>query len=354
MNDAENVTVVRQVELARLQRDPTLPPRILRPEQLDALAESMGRNGLLQPIVVRLHSGGDENCFVVVGYRRLLAAHALGWQSLPVIVRNDLTDQQALLLAFESEDNSEPRPLLETAWYYARLAEGVDGTALLQKAISGRENVSEAKVSMYVNIGRALTPERITATGIALSRAAELPITLLRKIAKLPDSEIDAALLTATASENRSGSTAQARSSNFAVKTLRTGAWRVEARAADTADWSSEERRAAIESLAPVIADARVRERLEDPDLLALRTQLVEEHRCEVIALREAYLMRIESLSHEIAELSRALHHDRSKPRYGLWSGSRAFFMPRLAALRTSLTRTLSRSLLVGARKFNH
>ena len=62
------------------------------PEQIDRLRAIIRENGFTQPLVVR----GDGD--LIAGHGRLDAAEAEGWTDVPVIVRDDLTDEQARAL----------------------------------------------------------------------------------------------------------------------------------------------------------------------------------------------------------------------------------------------------------------
>src|SRR5690606_33782041 len=112
------------VALSRLTLDSALPPRITDDGELERLKESMQRFGLVQTLVVRpLRQGqkGEADLAVVVGSRRCLAAQAIGWADIRVTIR-DMDDAEALAIAFESDEQSQPRTQLEQAWFYAELA----------------------------------------------------------------------------------------------------------------------------------------------------------------------------------------------------------------------------------------
>ena len=76
------------------------PPAIMVREELndvDELAASIKRSGLLQPIVVRRLESGKYR--LVCGYRRYLACQKLGWEEIParVIECDDVTEKILLL-----------------------------------------------------------------------------------------------------------------------------------------------------------------------------------------------------------------------------------------------------------------
>ena len=78
------------------------PRQIIDPQTIGALAKSIARNGLLQPLVVRpLHgtdSQGSHTYEIIAGERRWRAAKSAGVDELPVVVR-DVGDREALELA---------------------------------------------------------------------------------------------------------------------------------------------------------------------------------------------------------------------------------------------------------------
>lgn len=83
---------------------------------IDTLAASIEREGLLQPITI------SPDGFLVCGARRLAAIKALGWKTVNVWVRSGLSDHLGLLLA-EQDENTLHKPLtpLEAAALYREL-----------------------------------------------------------------------------------------------------------------------------------------------------------------------------------------------------------------------------------------
>ena len=65
---------------------------------LDALAASIERDGLLQPITI------TPDGLLVCGVRRLAAIRQLGWRTVNVWVRSSISDRLGHLLA-EQDDN---------------------------------------------------------------------------------------------------------------------------------------------------------------------------------------------------------------------------------------------------------
>lgn len=74
---------------------------------IDALAASIERDGLLQPITI------DPEGNLVCGLRRLAAMRRLGWKTANVWVRSGMSDRLGQLLA-EQDDNAQHKPLTQT------------------------------------------------------------------------------------------------------------------------------------------------------------------------------------------------------------------------------------------------
>ncbi len=80
----------------KIKRDQITPGKndrtIFNPAELQALADNIATNGLLQPIMVR-PVGGDRY-EIILGERRYRACSLLGWDKIPCIVR-DVTEEEA-------------------------------------------------------------------------------------------------------------------------------------------------------------------------------------------------------------------------------------------------------------------
>lgn len=102
---------VRTLPVDKLQRGVMQPRHDMRTEELEDLAESIRRQGIVQPIVARpLSQGGFE---IVAGERRWRAAQLAGLEDVPVIVR-DLSDADAAAIAIiENIQRADLNPMEE-------------------------------------------------------------------------------------------------------------------------------------------------------------------------------------------------------------------------------------------------
>lgn len=101
--------------LASLQAGKYQPRRHFDDEVLHELADSIEKNGILQPLVVREIAGGKYE--IIAGERRFRAARLAKLSEVPVIIR-ELSDTQALEMALvENIQRTDLNPLEEAAGY---------------------------------------------------------------------------------------------------------------------------------------------------------------------------------------------------------------------------------------------
>ena len=112
----------RRVPLAAIVPNRAQPRRNFSEAELTELAASIRENGLLQPLVVRPIAEAPGRYELVVGERRFRAISSLGWEDVPVVVR-DANDETVLVLALVENLQREALNPLEEAEGYAALTE---------------------------------------------------------------------------------------------------------------------------------------------------------------------------------------------------------------------------------------
>ncbi len=109
---------LRHMPIEDLQPGRYQPRRDMRDEALQALAESIKAQGIIQPIVIRpIDSGGYE---IIAGERRWRAAQLASLQEVPVIIR-DVDDRAAIAMALIENIQREDLNPLEEAQSLQRL-----------------------------------------------------------------------------------------------------------------------------------------------------------------------------------------------------------------------------------------
>ena len=108
------------VSISDLSRNKFQPRNYFNSEKLDELAQSIKKNGIIQPIVVR---GGQKGEYeIIAGERRWLAAQKAGLHKVPVVVL-DLDDKQTLEISIIENIQREDLNSIEEAKGYNRLME---------------------------------------------------------------------------------------------------------------------------------------------------------------------------------------------------------------------------------------
>lgn len=146
---APTTSYVDQMPLARIKPDPLNPRRTLG--DLTDLTASIAEKGIYEPLIVApdpddLTLDDEPATFVLVaGHRRYAAAAAAGVDTVPAVVRADLTDPAARLEAalIENTQRNELGPLEEAA-AFAKLVElGVPQRELARRVGRSQSHVSK-------------------------------------------------------------------------------------------------------------------------------------------------------------------------------------------------------------------
>lgn len=121
-------TSVVNVRYEAIEPDPEQPRKVFDPEALGELATSIQTEGLLQPISVRPHPEStqrNKRYIIIAGERRWRAVGTLGWDTIPAIVRKDLTDAQAAKMQLlENIVRQDLNPVEEARAFQKMLDEG--------------------------------------------------------------------------------------------------------------------------------------------------------------------------------------------------------------------------------------
>ena len=108
------------VAIADLTRNPYQPRQNFKEEKLEELANSIKKNGVIQPIAVRVCKSGSKKYEIVAGERRWLAAQRAGLHEIPVTIL-DLSDVESLEVAIVENIQRDDLNPIEEARGYKRL-----------------------------------------------------------------------------------------------------------------------------------------------------------------------------------------------------------------------------------------
>ena len=110
------------VSISDLSRNPYQPRQHFSEEKLEQLANSIRKNGIIQPIAVRLNKSENGKYEIVAGERRWLAAQRAGLHEIPVRIL-ELSDVESLEVAIVENIQRDDLNPVEEARGYKRLNE---------------------------------------------------------------------------------------------------------------------------------------------------------------------------------------------------------------------------------------
>lgn len=130
---------ILQVEIESIKPNPDQPRTNFKKTELEELSQSIKKEGLIQPILVR-EVDDDEGYQIIAGERRWQAAKLAGLKKVPIQIKN-VDDDKALELALiENIQRSDLNPI-EEAYGYRRLME--------------RRKMTQADIAQAVSKGRS-------------------------------------------------------------------------------------------------------------------------------------------------------------------------------------------------------
>ena len=119
---SKNTKQSNTVSISDLSRNPYQPRQHFSEEKLEELANSIKKNGIIQPIAVRPNKINNGKYEIVAGERRWMAAQRAGLHEIPVTVL-DLTDVESLEVAIVENIQRDDLNPIEEARGYKRLNE---------------------------------------------------------------------------------------------------------------------------------------------------------------------------------------------------------------------------------------
>ena len=146
MSSANPTTQVKNVPVDLIRPGATQARRTFNQDRLQELADSIKESGVVQPVVLRSTIWGYE---LLAGERRWRATQLAGLHDIPALVRDDLTESEALVLGLIENLQRESLSPMETAAGLRRLGEVFE---LTHEQIADRVGKSRAYVSNYFRL----------------------------------------------------------------------------------------------------------------------------------------------------------------------------------------------------------
>ena len=143
----ENTSKIEQITqkalIGELARNKYQPRTTFEESKLDELANSIKKNGIIQPIAVRKNNSSSEPYEIIAGERRWLAAQKAGLHEVPITIL-DLNDSETLEVAIVENIQREDLNAIEEAKGYKRLNEefGYDQDKIAVMMSRSRSHIS--------------------------------------------------------------------------------------------------------------------------------------------------------------------------------------------------------------------
>jgi len=140
---SQEINKSNTLSISDLSRNPYQPRQHFSEEKLEELANSIKKNGVIQPVAVR-HSKSDKSKYeIVAGERRWLAAQRAGLHEIPVNIL-ELSDVESLEVAIVENIQRDDLTPIEEARGYKRLSDefGYDHENISKLMSKSRSHIS--------------------------------------------------------------------------------------------------------------------------------------------------------------------------------------------------------------------
>ena len=111
------------ISINLISPNPYQPRAEIQETDLQDLTVSIKEHGILQPLIVTNDENMDGRFILIAGERRLKAAALAGLESVPVLIRETMTNQQQLEIALIENLQREDLTAIEAAEAYQQLAD---------------------------------------------------------------------------------------------------------------------------------------------------------------------------------------------------------------------------------------
>ncbi len=138
---ASGENVITMLKLGMVDPKSDQPRKYFDKDALEALAESIKENGLLQPIIVREYA--DERYQIIAGERRFRASKLAGLEEIPAVIL-DKNDREAAELSLIENIQRENLNPVEEALAFRAL---IDNHSLTQEELSQRIGKSRSAIA---------------------------------------------------------------------------------------------------------------------------------------------------------------------------------------------------------------
>ncbi|MEU8976165.1 ParB/RepB/Spo0J family partition protein [Streptomyces monashensis] len=109
------------LKITEIAPNPEQPRKFFDEAKQKELTDSIRKNGLLQPVVVRSVEGAETPYMLIAGERRWRSSQQAGLEIIPAKVIENATEEEAYVLSIAENVNREDMTIMEEAGAYADL-----------------------------------------------------------------------------------------------------------------------------------------------------------------------------------------------------------------------------------------
>lgn len=142
---------VREVDLKDISANPHQPRKLFNEDALAELAESIRSQGVISPLIVA-PKGVGAGYEIIAGERRYRASKMAGLEKVPVIVRDDLSEENRLGIALIENVQREDLTAMEEARGYRELMERLELTQQETAGLVGKKRATVANSLRLLNL----------------------------------------------------------------------------------------------------------------------------------------------------------------------------------------------------------
>lgn len=150
-NSMEESEGLRTLRISEIEPNKGQPRKVFDKEAMEQLAASIQQNGVLQPLLVRPLATGNYQ--IIAGERRWRAAKIAGLSEVPVVIRDDLSEEQVMQVALIENLQRENLNPIEEAQGYREL---IDNYKMTQDQLA--KALGKARSSIANSLGLLTLP----------------------------------------------------------------------------------------------------------------------------------------------------------------------------------------------------
>ena len=144
--------LISEIELSRISPNPFQPRKTFDKSEINELSQSIHQQGLLQPIVVRMHEAEFQ---IIAGERRFRAFQDLNKETIPCFLRKSVSDRDMMELSIIENIQRVQLNVVEEAEAYVQL---IQECGLTHEKLSEKLGKSRSAVTNILRLLK-LAPE---------------------------------------------------------------------------------------------------------------------------------------------------------------------------------------------------